>query len=274
MQFLESILFTKDIVLRTSRDKHLSFLSTKTKKRKVQDRRKPIRDNKQEGRRQPWSETKYETVTVTDKYLKLFEQGLHVWFDDITIIVGDNGSGKSTLLDYLQPPSFNKSLFVGLTDKTDEERYAEAVKEWLNSEDCRIRFKANPELIVIQKDIHKGAFISAIGKGKHSVSAQEIFDRWSLEEHSNGETTIDFLASISKLTNSLIVLDEPETSLSIKSQIKQMKQLKTLSKQNQLVIVTHSPIFMKLARRVYDFEKKQWVEAKQYIQEQFGSFKL
>ena len=106
------------------------------------------------------------------------------------------------------------------------------------------------------------------GAGKTSLSAQDIVARWSMSEDSNGETTIDFITSLSNLEGCLIVLDEPETSLSIKSQIKMRNLVKRLAEKNQIIVVTHSQYFMEMSKDIYDFEKKQWTSTVDYIKSQ------
>lgn len=265
MQFIKSITFKKDIVLRTSREKHLKHLKVQSKTFTVDDRTKP----KPLINRQHFSQRAYEKKKVTHKYLTLFTAGTSIEFRPVTVIVGDNGSGKSTLLQYLKPPEFAKALWIGKdTSITEEERHAARVKEWLVNDETSIVFEQSPELIVIGNEIHKTQFIEAIGAGKTTLSAQDIVARWSMSEDSNGETTIDFINSLSKLEGCLIVLDEPETSLSIKSQIKMRNLVKRLAAKNQIIVVTHSQYFMEMSKDVYDFEKKQWTSTKEYIKSQ------
>lgn len=90
---------------------------------------------------------------------------------------------------------------------------------------------------------------------------------WRIQESSNGESTLDFLESLKKIEQSIILLDEPETSLSIKSQIKIRKLLTRLSKKNQVIIVTHSPVLMAAAKEVYDFETKEYKKTGEYIKQ-------
>lgn len=266
MQFIKSITFKKDIVLRTSREKHLKHLKVRSKTFTVDDRTKPKPIRKQ----QHFSQREYEKKKVTHKYLTLFTAGTSIEFRPITVIVGDNGSGKSTLLQYLKPPEFVKALWLG-KNKTDEEYHAEKVKKWLVNDETVTVFEQSPELIVIGNEIHKTQFIEAIGAGKTALSAQDIVARWSMSEDSNGETTMDFITSLSNLEGCLIVLDEPETSLSIKSQIKMRNLAKRLAEKNQIIVVTHSQYFMEMSKDVYDFEKKLWTSTTDYIKSQIQS---
>jgi predicted ATPase len=265
MQFIKSITFKKDVVLRTSREKHLKHLKVRSKTFTVDDRAKPKpMTSRSFGRHE------YEKKKVTHKYLTLFTAGTSIEFRPITVIVGDNGSGKSTLLQYLKPPEFVKSLWLG-KNKTDEEYHAEKVKKWLVNDETVTVFEQSPELIVIGNEIHKTQFIEAIGAGKTALSAQDIVARWSMSEDSNGETTMDFITSLSNLEGCLIVLDEPETSLSIKSQIKMRNLAKRLAEKNQIIVVTHSQYFMEMSKDVYDFEKKLWTSTTDYIKSQIQS---
>lgn len=236
----------------------------KKRYRVVDDRDKPL---SMTGERR-FGRQMYEKKRVYYKEFSLFDNGFDMTFDDITIIVGDNGSGKSSLLKYLKPPKMDQFFFS--MSKSKEEMQRDAIKKWLDNEDCKLSFVNSPQAIVIEKQLHKSDFINNIGKGKTTLSASEVMQKWFMQEDSNGETTIDYITSLSQLENCLIVLDEPETSLSIKSQLKLAKLLKKISKTNQLVIVTHSPIFMNIANKVYDFESKQYVKTKTYINEQYN----
>ena len=172
------------------------------------------------------------------------------------------------MLTYLKTPK-EQTLFL-FSDKTKEEYQKESIEKYLNNDNTSLVFDRSPESIIIENKFHKTSFIDRIGKNKTFVSPQEIIMKWDMQNDSNGETTIDFLTSISKVEHCLIILDEPETSLSIRSQLKMLKLLKKLSKQNQLIIITHSEIFMTLTKQVYDFETKQYIETKDYVMSQYG----
>ena len=86
-----------------------------------------------------------------------------------------------------------------------------------------------------------------------------------MNEFSNGENIIDYINQLSSVEDSLIVLDEPETSLSLESQIKIREKLIEISKKNQLIIITHSPVIMSLSDKIYDFNKKKYISTKDHL---------
>ena len=58
--------------------------------------------------------------------------------------------------------------------------------------------------------------------------------------------------------------DEPDHNLDFKNQVKLFEKLKDMSKDNQVIILTHSPVIMAKAGEVFDMETKQWVNSREY----------
>lgn len=260
MKFISNIKFNQDIVFESNREDHKLKFKVKTKRYTEENRRKPIYASESSFGRI----IGYEKRKVVEKSFVIFQKDLSIQFENITIIVGDNGCGKSSLLKYLKQPKVSFSLY-----KSEDQMIMESTKKYLCNENVNLLFENLPEMLIIENAIHKNSFIDSIGKGKLFIPPKDIIMRWNMLDHSNGESTIDFINSLKAIENSLIVLDEPETSLSIKSQIKMSKVLKKLSSTNQLIIVTHSPVFMNLSKTVYDFESKRYVATKDYIDSQY-----
>jgi len=65
-----------------------------------------------------------------------------------------------------------------------------------------------------------------------------------------------------------ILLDEPETALSIKSQHKIAKMITDLAKYNQIIIATHSPIIMGIADSVLSLEHRKWMKVEEFLETQ------
>lgn len=263
MKYLSSIKFNQDIVFESNREDHKKKFKVKSRTYTEENRRKPIYATENSRGRI----LGYEKRKVVERSFIIFPKNLEINFSDITIIVGDNGSGKSSMLKYLKLPDFSNTFSW---DETKEQVIERKFKNYLSNENKILSFDQFPELFVFENAIHKNSFIDSIGKGKTFVPAEDIIARWNMKDDSNGETTIDFITSLIDIENSLIILDEPETSLSIKSQLRMSKILKKLSTKNQLIIVTHSPIFMNLSKTVYDFESKQYVKTNEYIDSQYN----
>jgi predicted ATPase len=207
---------------------------------------------------------------VVEKTFVIFEKGLQVNFQPITIIVGDNGCGKTSLIKNLIFPKEeyeNCRFFSDNIEKSQEE----VLKNWVENEKRVLHFIHQPNYIIVENNIHKNSHIDNFKKHHTKdgfLQPQSLLDVWDMETFSNGENNLDFLNSLQTISNALIVLDEPETSLSIKSQCKIVKVIKKLARKNQIIIITHSEILMKLASEVYDFEMKKYVETEKYLIQQ------
>jgi len=263
--FLKSITINQDIILDSNRESQKKFFKVKKKTVSVDDRRKPIITK--------FGSRGYEKKKIVQKTFIVHKKGFELEFkNDVTIIVGDNGCGKTSLVSYLKPVNFNDSSLslASLMNNVSEDNLKNKMfKEWLDNNSRTLKFVNPPKHIIFEKEIHKKSIINSIGEGKITLSPHELRSIWDMSEFSNGETVLDLIHAISQISDSIIVLDEPETSLSLKSQKYLQKTFKQLIKQNnQLIIITHSPILMEISDEVYDFEKAEYVNTQQYIKNQ------
>jgi predicted ATPase len=160
----------------------------------------------------------------------------------VTFIIGDNGTGKSTLIESI------------------------AINAGFNPEGGSRDFNFNTQNSHsdLFKDIHlsrttnrnkDGYFLRAesfynVASEVDRLYADESRDNLiknyggSLHERSHGESFLSLLQHRFG-SNGLYILDEPESALSVTSQLAALKRIKDLvNHRSQFIISTHSPILM------------------------------
>ncbi len=234
----------------------------------------------------------------------LYNRGLHKFsFEDITILYGGNGSGKTTLLNviaqklqlnrltrYNKSTCFDDYVSVCSYDTTDlnaehciqrgrilvsddvfdamlkkrklneqiDQRREELVNEYFNMPELPRENLSDPDVLNKYKRIY------ATGKRSCSQYVKANLQRNS-KEQSNGETAFEFFIEAIK-DDSLILLDEPENSLSAKWQMELSRYISGAVRafRCQFIIATHSPFILSTqGARIYNLDSmpistEQW----------------
>lgn len=253
MIYLNNLLITEDYLLEKSRSTHELF----------KQKKEVIKGN-----------SGYRNKTdITIHYFKLFEKGLSIDFkNDITIIVGDNGTGKTSLINLIQFEAWEYSGWSKPTPEEEQASIRKHMQDYLKGESRTLTFKELPQNIYLLAGLHKEVIGGQIKEDvkKASLSgknfAQLTANMFSFADISNGEALLDLYEPLTKTKDSLIILDEPETSMSLKSINNLCDTFKTLAKNNnQLIISTHHPYFMELVDEIYDIEKKRYTPTDKYL---------
>jgi len=152
--------------------------------------------------------------------------------DGINVIVGENGSGKSTMMGLIMEGKKSEYSTVDVNECSfmffDTERHNPRVKNYL------------PE---------KG--------GMFQIASHFM---------SHGQTLYPILEHIGEVKDKLVLIDEPESGISLSNQCKLIKALDTAVKNNcQIILATHSYTFMRNAHEIFDLDSKKWVKSERYL---------
>lgn len=166
----------------------------------------------------------------------------------LTIITGDNGSGKSSLISCI------RNLF-----KT----------KWTMSH-CDA---GNGKITSNVEGSHEiGYFDTSADLHKNAVEFD--FDNMSLfvqcTQASSGQGTLLQLANFFDINKDkkLLILDEPERGLSLRSEqlfINYILKSWFEHPEMQILITTHSPLFMSMAEVVFSTSHKKYITHKEYL---------
>lgn len=161
----------------------------------------------------------------------------------ISVIVGENGSGKSTLLTILSEPEHGKKISNSKFHISEDANKNGVATKFFDTE------KHNPRI----KDLN---YQSA------DTYRYSLLSRFK----SHGQTLFPILEHMKKFNREIIFIDEPESGISPKNQIKLWKAFNAAVKNEcQIILATHSYIFIKLAKEVFDMETKSWIKSEDYL---------
>jgi predicted ATPase len=159
----------------------------------------------------------------------------------VTFIVGENGSGKSTLLRAI---SHRCEIHIWEDTERSRYRYNRYEEELFNYIEVKWSGGPVPGTFFSSQTFHDFArFLDEWAKADPGIL--EYFGGNSLLTMSHGQSILAFFESRYKIKG-LYFLDEPETALSPRSQIKLLNVLKKTSQAGnaQYIIATHSPILL------------------------------
>jgi len=185
--------------------------------------------------------------------LPVFQMAFRLVFETpVTLFVGENGSGKSTLLQAISR--------------------ACGIHIWQEAERTRCHYNPLEDALgnYLQVAWTEGKVPGSFFGSEGFRHFRQMVDEWatadpgqlkyfggrSLMTQSHGESLMSFF-SVRYQIKGLYLLDEPETALSPKNQLKLLELMTRVSEQGlaQFIVATHSPILLACPNaRIYSFD--------------------
>lgn len=156
----------------------------------------------------------------------------------VNLIVGDQGTGKSTLIDCIR----------------QAERYKDTIK-------CYAKGRVQTASFNFETDNCRGKSVFDDSK--------DMMMQVSMLFMSHGQVTNGIVAGLPKLANTLVMLDEPDLALSIRSARKLVGLLKQAAENNaQIIAAVHHPVVIEAFNEVYSLEHRKWMTGPDFIKTQ------
>lgn len=162
----------------------------------------------------------------------------------INLLVGDQGSGKSSMF--------------------------EAFRQW------RIAKKKN-ETTFCEVKVENAMYFATFDFEKENPRVNNFTDGGmsmfvmgaNSRSQSHGETVLKIVKDLTLVENKLIILDEPDMALSVRSNRKLAEYLKTAAAQGcQIMAAVHNPILITSVDEVLSLEHKRWMTSQEFMESQ------
>lgn len=186
----------------------------------------------------------FDLTVLSDLKQLVFDQS-------VTFFIGENGTGKSTIMELIAG-----LMGMNLEGGSRNQVFSSYHESNPLVEVCRpVRYPNHPR---------DNYFYRAESFYNLMTNLEEVgspaFDQ-SLHRFSRGESFCELLSN-RFMGKGLYLLDEPETGLSLSTQLKVMVLLKELvENRSQFIIATHSPILLFFPEaKIYEFSEKRICE--------------
>lgn len=194
-------------------------------------------------------------IMLRDDY-RCLKKDLAIDVRNITLLVGNQGSGKSSLLSLLSKTSKEPSS-KGIVDVSLDEKTLKCGIDcfYFDTEKDNPRIK-DPQLFTTTDGQNKGIGF-AVAVSSRFKSHGEILQNFTVE-------------AIPKAKNCIVLLDEPESALSVHNQFRLAKCIKQASHQNnvQFIIATHCILLIQSVSEVYSMDRLAWLDSNEFIDSQ------
>ena len=185
-------------------------------------------------------------VKINEEYRSL-KKDLVIELKPLTLLVGEQGCGKSTLLNLLKDSS--DKIDLKLSDNVN--RFG-IDSFYFDSE------KMNPRTADLQAN-----YTTLSGENKGIGVGAALLSHFK----SHGEVLKEFTVNrIEEAKDCVLLLDEPETALSLRNQYKLAHEINKATSNNvQLIVATHCLPLIESVEDVYSLEHSRWMPSKEFI---------
>lgn len=184
------------------------------------------------------------SVTFTKDY-RCFKKGDTIPFKPgVNLLVGDQGTGKSTIIQILRNSSQEKedgpaTITTTISPSKTVEMYS----------------------FDFERDLTRGKS-HFDDRRPMKFQVQQMF-------MSHGETVRAVVETLDQMKDCLVLLDEPDIGLSLRSAYTLARLLASAAKRGcQLVASIHNPLVMQEIGEVYGMEERRWMTAPEFLKGQ------
>jgi predicted ATPase len=175
-----------------------------------------------------------------------FVRGLHLTFDTaVTFLVGENGTGKSTLLEALAQV-VGVPASGGSRNELAEATHVAGAQALAHA--LRASFAERPRDAWFLRAEGMASFVELLNTRREDPDflgdPYAVYGGRPLDERSQGEAFLTVLAN--RVNDGLMLLDEPETSLSPQRQLALLALMRRFAEggRTQFIVATHAPILL------------------------------
>lgn len=175
-----------------------------------------------------------KSVKFLKDYLKVFKKDESFDFKSgVNLVVGDQGSGKSSLISLIR------------------------------------EYKSKKDIIQIEAD--HIVSLSFCFEKDNPRKQSTLYDQTCYQQlcslfMSHGETNNGVLERLEKEKDTLFILDEPDTALSIRSCYKLVERFKIAESNGcQIIAIVHNPIIISAFKNVLSLEHRKWMPSRNFI---------
>lgn len=188
-----------------------------------------------------------KTIKFKDDWEQCFFKNQKFVFKPITLMVGDQGVGKSTMLSVIRHITKNPDT-KHIEYTTDDTKQSGMFSMDMEKDNPRT---SSPN--AGDAGSYKSSFLSNFG--------------------SHGEALRPILKTIDTISDSFILLDEPETALSLRTQFLMIDCLKNaLARNNQIILATHNLVFMEaFPDSILSLEHGKYLTPRKFVNSQKGT---